>query len=311
MIEASVIVPARDAEETLPRTLAALAEQDLGANAYEVIVVDDGSTDRTVEVARAAPGQVRVLEQDSQGPAQARNLGVAESLGRTIAFCDADVFPTPSWLRAGMSALSSADLVQGRVLPDPQAELGPFDRTLWVTSAVGLWETANLFVTREAFDRAGGFEEWIKPELGKTLFEDSWFGWRARRTGARASFCEEALAYHAVFARGWREYVDERRRLRYFPAAAAKMPELRQRFFFAHTFLSRRSAALDGALAGTLAALLFRSPVPLLACLPYGRMLLRRAGPLTSSVAAADLAADVVGLASLARGSVRYRSLLL
>jgi glycosyltransferase involved in cell wall biosynthesis len=310
VIEASVIVPARDAEATLPRTLEALAAQDLEGD-YEVIVVDDGSSDHSVELARAAPGAVRVLEQRGQGPGQARNLGVAKSSGAALAFCDADVFPTPGWLRAGLQALDTADLVQGRVLPDPSADLGPFDRTLWITHPVGLWETANLFLRREAFERAGGFEEWIKPELGKGMFEDTWLGWRLQRLGAETAFCEQALAYHAVFPRGWRDYVDERRRLRYFPAAAAKMPELRRQFFFGRVFLNRRSAAFDAGGAGLLAALLLRSPLPLLAAAPYARLVLRRAVTAGPGVAAADVAADAVGLESLARGSLRYRSPLL
>jgi glycosyltransferase involved in cell wall biosynthesis len=310
VIEASVIVPARDAETTLPRTLDCLAKQDL-ARDYEVIVVDDGSRDRTVELARAASGPVRVLEQDSEGPAQARNLGVAESSGTVLAFCDADVFPTPAWLREGIRALESADLVQGQVHADPEARPGPFDRTLWITYEVGLWETANLFMRRETFDRAGGFEEWIVPEIGKAMFEDTWLGWRVRRLGSTSRFCPEALAYHAVFPRGWRDYVDEHRRLRYFPAAVAKIPELRRHFLVGGLFVTTRRAAFDAATAGTVAALALRSPLPLLAGVPYARMLFERGrghGLARPKIAAADIAADATGLAALIRGSVRYRS---
>ena len=145
---ASVIVPARNAQQTLPRTLAALAGQNLDGG-LEVIVVDDGSSDDTAAVARRAPGPVTVLEQEPKGPAAARNLGVAISSGAMLAFCDADVFPAAGWLRAGVRALERADIVQGAVLPDPLAKLGPFDRSLWITFEVGLWETANLFVQRE------------------------------------------------------------------------------------------------------------------------------------------------------------------
>ena len=304
-----MIVPARNAEATLPRTLEALSRQDL-SDPYEVVVVDDGSSDRTVELARAAPGPVTVIEQRAAGPAEARNAGVRASRGAVLAFCDADVFPTPSWLRAGMTALADADVVQGHVLPDPSATLGPFDRTLWITFEVGLYETASLFVRRETFDRVGGFEEWIKPEIGKALAEDVWFGWRARRAGARTAFCEEALAHHAVFPRGWRGYVDERRRLRYFPAMAAKMPELRRHFLYRRVFLNRRSAALDLGVAGALLALALRTPLPLVAAQPYGRMVLRsgRAGARARAVALPDMAADLVGLYSMLRGSLRYRS---
>ena len=313
MARVSVIVPARDAASTLPRTLEALARQDL-KEPYEVVVVDDGSTDATVELAREARGPVTVLEQSPSGPAAARNRGVAHSSGAALAFCDADVFPTPGWLRAGVRALADADVVQGHVLPDPAARLGPFDRTLWITYEVGLYETASLFATREAFDRTGGFEEWLVPDTGKALAEDVWFGWKARRDGARTAFCEQALAHHAVFPRDWKAYVAERRRLCYFPAMAAKMPELRGHFLYRQVFLNRRSATLDLALAGLLVALALRSPVPLVASEPYRRTVTRRArsfGAGWSHVAAADVAADLVGLTAMLHGSVRYRSIVM
>jgi len=313
MVRASVIVPARDAESTLPRTLEALAAQDL-QQPFEIIVVDDGSSDGTAAAARSAPGPVTVLQQAATGPAAARNAGVARSSTRALAFCDADVYPTRSWLREGLAALESADLVQGRVLPDPSAEVGPYDRTLWIEFEVGLYETANLFVTREAFDLAGGFEEWLRPEIGKAMAEDVLFGWKARRNGARTTFAPAALAHHHVFARAWRDYAGERRRLRYFPAMAAKVPELREAFFYRRLFLNRRSAALDLAVAGVLAAALVRSPLPALAAAPYGSIVARRArgfGRRAIGVAAADVAADLVGLAGLVQGSARYRSLLL
>jgi glycosyltransferase involved in cell wall biosynthesis len=313
---ASVIVPARNARETLPRTLATLARQELDGG-HEIIVVDDGSTDGTAGAARTAPGQVTVVAQEGLGPAAARNRGVEAARGSILAFCDADVFPAEGWLSAGVSALRCADIVQGKVCPDPGAALGPFDRSLWITSEVGLWETANLFVGRELFERLGGFEEWFRPRVGKALAEDVWFGYRALRLGARPAFCAEALAHHAVFPRSWRDYVCERRRLECFPAIAAKMPEFRERFMSGRLFLTKRSGRLDLGLAGAFAALLLRSPLPLLAAGPYLRTLRtesKRAwpvGPRASVVGAADFAADLVGLAALIGGSIRDRSLVL
>jgi glycosyltransferase involved in cell wall biosynthesis len=329
MARVSVIVPARDARATLPRTLEAIVAQDI-AEPFEVIVVDDGSRDDTARIAEAASvaepagPPVTVLRQAASGPAAARNAGVARSSGAVLAFCDADVFPAPGWLAAGVRALDGADLVQGRVLPDPRPPLGPFDRTLWINGAVGLWETANLFVTRRAFDAAGGFEQWLAPRRGKALAEDVWFGYRALRAGARPAFCPEALAHHAVFPRSWPAYIAERARLRFFPAMAARMPELRDVFLYRRLFLNARSACCDLAAAATLIAAARRSPWPLLAAMPYARELYRhakRAGaaggatgatgatgarPHLAAVAAVDLTADAVGLAALAAGSVRY-----
>jgi glycosyltransferase involved in cell wall biosynthesis len=313
MPTASVIVPARDAGATLPRTLAALAAQDLDAE-YEVIVVDDGSRDGTAEVARTADGPVTLLEQPPLGPAAARNLGVRSASAPLLAFCDADVYPTHGWLQAGLRALEETDIVQGKVLPDPSASLGPFDRTIWVVGQSPLFETANLFVTRGILERVGGFEEWIRPRAGKALAEDMWFAYRALRLGASVSFCEEAVAHHAVFARGWLEYALERRRLQYFPAMARKMPELRRTLLYRRAFLNRRSARFDLAIAAAAFAAARSSALPLAATLPYLRELRRhsrRAGPAVPgapAVAAADLAADAIGAVAMVVGSVRYLS---
>jgi hypothetical protein len=196
--------------------------------------------------------------------------------------------------------------------------LGPFDRTIWITSEVGLWETANLFTTREVFDRVGGFEQWLSPLRGKALAEDVWFGYRALRSGAVGSFCADALAHHAVFTRGWTAYIAERERLQYFPAMARQMPELRRAFLYENVFLNGRSARFDLAIAAMAGAAAARSPLPLAAAVPYLRAVKRHAGraklarrPHPALVAAVDVLADVTGLAALAAGSARYRSLVL
>jgi glycosyltransferase involved in cell wall biosynthesis len=316
MPTASVIVPARDAALTLGRTLRALADQELDGD-YEVIVVDDGSNDDTAELVAGAGPPIRLISQARLGPAAARNHGVAEAQAARLAFCDADVFPEPGWLAAGVRALQDADLVQGQVLPDPRAPLGPFDRTLWITSAVGLWETANLFVSRSAFEGAGGFAQWLQPARGKALAEDVWFGYRALRAGARPAYCPQALARHAVFPRSWRSYAAERTRLRYFPAMARRMPELRTAFLYRRVFLNRRTALLDLALAAAALAVATGSALPALAAGPYTHELFLRARRFPQAnrspagVAGADVVADLVGLAALLEGSVRYRSLVL
>ena len=313
MVAASVIVPARNAAATLGATLAGLAAQEAGFE-FEVIVVDDGSTDATAAVADGAPMAVRVLRQGGLGPGPARNAGAAVASGRALAFTDADCVPTPGWLAAGVAALEAADVVQGAVHADPGATSGPFDRTVWVVGETGLYECASLFCDRELFDRVGGFEDWLDARLGKPLAEDAWFGWRARRAGARTGFSDAALVHHVVFERDATGFVAERARLVYFPAIAGRIPELRRSTFFGRVFLSRRTAAFDAALAAAGLGVALRSRRPLIAALPWAWMVsaeARRWGRRAPRVAAAQAAADLVGAGALAIGSARARSLLL
>jgi len=282
-----------------------------------VVVVDDGSSDATARIAAGvaeADPRFRLISQQPAGPAVARNRGVAESRGQLLAFTDADCYPAPGWLSAGVEAARGAVLVQGAVRPEPGRPAGPFDRTVWVSAEVGLYETANLFVTREAFDRAGGFEDWLRPRHGKALAEDVWLGWRVRRGGGRTVFCREAEVHHAVFARSARGYLEERLRLEHFPAIVARVPELRDTLCWRRLFLSRRTAAFDAGVAAVAAAAAARSPLPLAAAIPYAAMAVRRAARFRSSApkaVAVDLAADAVGLAALVRGSVAARTPLL
>ena len=312
-MRASVIVPAWQAADTLPACLDGLARQD--AEEFEVLVVDDGSTDGTAEIAERAGGRVRLLRTRRLGPVGARNRGAAEASGEVLAFTDADCAPEPGWLSAGLDCVDEGfDLVQGAVRP--ARSFGPWDRTVSVGAEIGLYETANLFLRRSVFERVGGFEKPFEVDLGVHFGEDIWLAWRARRAGARSTFCPSAVVVHEVFPRGPADYLAELRRRRYFAEIAALVPELRETFFHRRVFLSARSAAFDLALAGAAAALLARSPLPLTAALPYLRRV--RADALAwrdhdspARVAAVQMAGDAVTLDALVRGSLAARTVVL
>jgi glycosyltransferase involved in cell wall biosynthesis len=300
-------VPARDSEATLERTLTALARQDVDVE-FDVTVVDNGSHDRTAAIAERSPIVSRMVRRRrGEGAGAARNEGARVAPGELLAFIDADCEPAPRWLAAGVRAAETAELVQGRVTPPPDAVVGPFDRTLTVGEAYGLFESANLFVSRDLFERVGGFPGGLEDASDAPFGEDVIFGWEARRRGARTAFCDEALAYHAVFPRGAESYVREHARRRMFPALAAAVPELREGFFYRRYFLSRRTAAFDLAVIGILAAVLRRDTRALVAAAPYTAVSLRHG----SHVALVRAAADAVGALALARGSIAARSLLL
>jgi hypothetical protein len=309
----SVIVPARDAATTIGRTLGALGRQE-GAAPFEVIVVDNGSLDETAAIAESAGARV-VRRARGEGPGAARNAGVGVARGAILAFTDADCQPAPGWLAAGVSALGSAELVQGAVVADPQAELGPFDRTVVVGRATGLFEAASLFVERAAFERCGGFPAGLEAPGEAPFGEDALFGWTVRRSGAAVAFCRAAVVAHAVTRRGMVAFARERTRLGLFPALVARIPELRTELCFAGVFLTPRTAAFDVAVAAAVVAVARRRPAGLALMLPYiglsGREAAAWGRRLAPRVAAGTLLADAVGAAALVAGSVRTRTLVL
>jgi hypothetical protein len=276
-MRAAVIVPARDAEATLGATLDALAGQ-----AAEVIVVDNGSRDGTAALAEAR-GVTVVRRERGEGPGAARNAGAARTTADALAFTDADCVPAPGWLDAGVRALADADLVQGRVAPAGPVARG--QHSVWVEGRTGLFETANLFVRRDWFERVGGFGPGIEAG-GRPFGEDVLFGWAAVRAGARTAFCADALVHHAVVPG---DELGEARRLEHFPELLRAVPELREQLF-ARAFLTRRTAAFDLAVLG----LLLRRP---LLTLPY--------------LALRPRASDLVAAAALVRGSIRARTVVL
>ncbi|MEE8524616.1 MAG: glycosyltransferase family 2 protein [Thermoanaerobaculia bacterium] len=99
MTDFSVIIPTYNRMDVLPEVLEALENQQ-DAPHYEIVVVDDGSTDGTGEWLQERTFEVptRVLSQPNQGPAAARNLGVREACGRLVAFLGDDTVPSAGWL---------------------------------------------------------------------------------------------------------------------------------------------------------------------------------------------------------------------
>jgi glycosyltransferase involved in cell wall biosynthesis len=309
-VRVSIVIPARDAEAMIGRTVAAVRAQELDGD-FEVVVVDDGSSDATARVAEGAGARV-VSNRTPLGPADARNAGVAATTAPLLAFIDADCIPAPGWLRAGVSELERADLVQGRVEPEPGAPVGPFDHVITVREESGLYETANLFVRRDWFERVGGFKPFIDPAEGH-FGEDLVFGWAVRRSGGRSAFAPDALVHHEVVRRPASAWIRERRRLRLFPEATRAVPELRSRWFL-RLFLSRRTAKFDLALTALVAAVLTRRPLLLLLALPYARATFRtdqwyRRWVMKQN--AAHAFGDLVGLASLIEGSAKTGEIVL
>ncbi|HEY2557514.1 MAG TPA: glycosyltransferase family 2 protein, partial [Diaminobutyricibacter sp.] len=120
----SVVVATHNRAGLLPRLVAALEAQE-PCGPFEVVVVDDGSTDETFTVledlARVTPlDLVPVRMTRNGGPAAARNAGWQRARAPLVAFTDDDCTPQPGWLARLLDDLDRFDVVQGRTVPDPE-----------------------------------------------------------------------------------------------------------------------------------------------------------------------------------------------
>lgn len=93
----SIVVPFHNEEEHVEECVQALLTQDYDRDRYEILMVNNNSTDRSTEIVSAHEG-IRLYHEQSPGDFAARNLGISKARGRIIAFTDADTAPLPDWL---------------------------------------------------------------------------------------------------------------------------------------------------------------------------------------------------------------------
>ena len=159
----SFIVPAYNEELELPSTLSAIrAAADANSEPYEIIVVDDGSTDATATL--AATGGARIVTIHRRQIAAARNAGAREARGDILFFVDADTRISPAHVPGVQGALAAGCAGGGaRVIIDGLVPLWGriFARvfSVFYFNVANLGAGAFLFTTRKNFDRAGGFDE--------------------------------------------------------------------------------------------------------------------------------------------------------
>jgi GT2 family glycosyltransferase len=190
-------VPVRNGAGTLPALLRSLEAQTVDRDRFELIVVDNDSSDATATIAASA-GAV-VVSEPVPNRSLARNRGVAAASSELYAFTDADCVADPQWLEGLLGCADRAPLVAGevtlRVRSDPNAierfeGLWRFGQEAWVRDQ-GWAATANLLVHADAFARIGGFDP-----AWRHIAEDADFCLRAKAAGAGLEFCAEAVVEH-------------------------------------------------------------------------------------------------------------------
>jgi glycosyltransferase involved in cell wall biosynthesis len=307
----SVVIPVKDRRALLAAVLDGLEAQTY--DGFEVIVVDDGSTDGSGDLARGRTVHgrpVTVVDGGGRGAVEARLLGVDHAEGAVLAFTDSDCVPAPTWLeRAAARIEDGADLVNGRTRPARPTL--PLERSMG-SGLEGLYPTCNVLYRRDAFDRAGRFDRSVarrwgfRPDRrskGEGFGEDTLLAWRVIRAGG------------AVFPPDGRDMLSRTARVAAFPAMVKDIPELRGTLLRWRWQLGHRTR-LPTYL--TLAALLTRRPWLIGACLAWWALLRLqelRHFPISWSrrlqVLPVEMGLDVVTAGALVVGSARARSVTL
>ena len=192
-LDFSVVIPAKNAEKTIERCITCLLNQSYPKKKYEIIIVDNNSTDNTVK--KTKNFQVEVFLNKKKGAGATRNLGVKKAKGKIIAFIDSDRFAEKNWLEEAklfFETNQNVNVAAGKIVLDNYSLikkaifLAKMDQEFFIEN--GFAATCNMFIKKKTFNRLGGFDE--------RLFitnEDVEFGERAKAFGEEIILLEKAI----------------------------------------------------------------------------------------------------------------------
>ena len=196
----SIIIPAYNAEKTLSACLESLADQSVAKEDYEIIVVDDGSTDGTAKIAKKF--DVKYIFQTNQGPAAARNKGAGAAAAQIILFTDADCVPDHNWIREMVSPFGDREIVgvkgayktrQTKLAARfAQAEFEDRYDLLKKSSTIDMIDTYSAAYKKDIFLSIGGFDE----SFPVANNEDTDLSYRLSASGHKLVFNPVAFVYH-------------------------------------------------------------------------------------------------------------------
>lgn len=201
----SVIIPCFNASQTIATQLEALAKQEW-EKPWEILVVDNGSTDHSLAVLNHYQQKIphlRIIQAtEKQGASYARNVGMRSARGDCFAFCDADDEVAPGWVAAMGRALSEVHVVAGRLdykklnphwLVNDQIK--PLEQDLpcyGIPPYLAYGSSCNLGFRRSVYQTVGDWDESLHGA------EDTDYCWRIQRAGFHLNFFPEALIFYRL-----------------------------------------------------------------------------------------------------------------
>jgi len=288
-VRASVIVPVYNGEASIAGCLEALLRQDYPRSDYEVIVVDDGSTDGTAdEVSRYTGSQspaVRCVKQANQGPAGARNHGAQAASGDILLFTDSDCSPEPDWISQmvgplladpGLAAVKGAYKTRQTSLAARFAQLEFEERyfKLGQQGDIDFVDSYAAAVRGDIFREVGGFDT----SFPTANNEDVEFSYRMARLGHRMAFNPRAIVYHRHPDTLWKYFKSKFGRAYWRMAVYKSFPEKIGSDSYTPQSLKLQISAVFLALAGLAATPVWKpgifvaipaAAIFALSCLPF------------------------------------------
>jgi cellulose synthase/poly-beta-1,6-N-acetylglucosamine synthase-like glycosyltransferase len=281
VIKASVVIAAMNAEKSIGKCLDSLERQTF--KDFEVIVVDDGSSDNTIGRANAYP-KVRVLKQDHGGPAVARNNGAWAAKGKIIVFTDSDCILDSNWLGEMVKPFEDERIagVQGRYKTRQksiiarliQLEIERSYERMANRRFIDFMGTYSAAYRKKVFEEMQGFDTSFPIASG----EDTDLSFRVSEAGYKMVFRPKAMVYHShpesvwkylrvkFFRAFWRTKVYKRHSGKMVSDAyTSQMVKVQLLFFYVAFLVLLMAAVIEGitvASVGIALVLLFFSTLP-------------------------------------------------
>jgi len=198
----SVIVPVYNGEDVIANCLKTLLNQNYPKNKYEIIVVDDGSKDNTVNIVSKFK-RVKLIRQRHRGPAAARNLGVEKSRGQIVLFTDADCIPSKSWIKNMLEPFKDKGIVgvggtyktlnkKSLIARFVGYNIEERHKILKKKRYIDFMGTFSAAYRKIIFSKFGGFDTSFSTSSG----EDPELSFRINKTGFKMIFQPKAFVYH-------------------------------------------------------------------------------------------------------------------
>ena len=185
----SVIVPVYNKKTLLPELIRSLLNQNFQGK-YEIIIVDDGSTDGTEDVFKHKRQNLTYVKQKNKGPAAARNTGLKIACGNIVAFTDSDCIPDKRWLSELSKAfIEGVDGVEGRTITN--GKICPDSHHIKNLSG-GMYLTSNIAFLKSSI-KSGFDEKFRYPNR-----EDTEISYRLIKNGGKIVFNKNALVRHRL-----------------------------------------------------------------------------------------------------------------